>query len=44
MKVYTGMEQAETLDSLITLLHEVMGCATATFLMIFFYEVKFFLL
>jgi hypothetical protein len=44
MTVYTGTEQAESLSCINWHLHEVLGSAPATFLMIFFCKVKFFLL
>jgi hypothetical protein len=44
MKVHTGMEQVESLRCINWHLHEVLGSAPATILMIFFCKVKFFLL
>ena len=42
MKVYTVMEQAESLSYLNRHVHEVLGCAPAIILMIFFCKVKIF--
>jgi hypothetical protein len=41
MKVYTGMEQVES-NCLNRLLYEVLGCASAIILIIFFCRVKIF--
>jgi hypothetical protein len=44
MKLYTGVEWVESLNSLNRLVHEVLGCAPAIVLKIFIYKVKIFLL
>jgi len=40
MKIYTGLEQVESLNCLNRLLHEVLGCLPGIILMIFFCKLK----
>jgi hypothetical protein len=44
MKVYTGTEKIESLNCLNRLLQEILGCAPAIILTIFFCKVKIFAL